>query len=132
MILAYLKSKKEAVRLQTVIEEDSNRIKVLVSGAMLGEIIITENGAITRAHSDVAPQRLLILELAPIIRSNLHYLVGGDHFISIVNDDLTVWRSNPDSNEVSHRVRINLISNNSVDCDMSDDLSNLAIMIAIS
>lgn len=132
MILAYLKSKKEAIRLQTVIEEESKRIKVLVSGAVVGEIVVTENGAITRAHSDVAPQRLLILELAPIIRSNLHYLVGGDHFISIVNDDLTVWRSNPDSNEVSHRVRINLISNNSVDCDMSDDLSNLAIMIAIS
>ncbi|WP_137578802.1 hypothetical protein, partial [Escherichia coli] len=67
MILAYLKSKKEAIRLQTVIEEESKRIKVLVSGAVVGEIVVTENGAITRAHSDVAPQRLLILELAPII-----------------------------------------------------------------
>lgn len=133
MLLAYLKSRKQVLCLKPVINEETQRISIELSGAFNGEVIITATGAIVKADSEHSPSRLLVLEIAPILRSNVSYLAFDSvYYISVIDNALTLWRATGEVNEVRDRTTINLDTHNAVNCDESEDLCNLAIMIAIS
>ncbi|TPG60082.1 hypothetical protein [Ewingella americana] len=132
MLLGYLKASNTGFKLQSTFDLETSCIDVIIDGCLQGHIRLSEDGAILNSDSVQPAQRLLVLSLAPILRSNASIFNDEDHiFISLINDNLVIWRTKADAQEIRNKTTLNMTSNN-IQCDDADEFANLAIMITIS